>query len=295
MRVHNFGAGPAALPLPVLEEARRELVDFRGRGMSVLELSHRSAAYDEVHRGALEALRRTLEVPDGWSVLLLQGGASLQFAMAPMNLLRPAGSADYVLTGAWSQKALAEARRVGRARVAGSTEGEAFRRVPAAAELDLDPAADYVHLTSNNTIYGTQWPELPDTGGVPLVVDASSDVAVAAVAGRPLGARLRGGAEEPRARRGDAGRGARRPARAGAGGVAGDPALPHPPRQGLALQHAADRGDLPAGQGGRLGGGAGRGAGDGGAVGEEGRAALRHPRRRRLLPRPRRCRRAARA
>ena len=181
MRVHNFGAGPAALPLPVLERAREELLDHAGTGMSVLEASHRSPAYDAVHRGALDGLRRVLGVPEGWSILLLQGGASLQFAMAPMNLLTAGGSADYVLTGSWSIKALAEAERVAagrgaRARVAGSTEADDFTRIPRPGELDLDPEADYLHLTTNNTIFGTQWHELPEVGEVPLVADASSDV-----------------------------------------------------------------------------------------------------------------------
>lgn len=181
MRVHNFNPGPAALPLAVLEEAQRDLVDYRGSGMSVLEASHRGGAYEEIHRRATDGLARLLELPAGTSVLLLQGGASLQFAMAPLNLLRRGGRADYLLTGEWSQKALAEARRVAaergaEARAAASTEDEAFRRVPRPDEIALDPAADYVHLTSNNTIYGTRWRELPDTGEVPLVVDASSDV-----------------------------------------------------------------------------------------------------------------------
>lgn len=196
MRAHNFNAGPAALPLAVLEEAQRDLVDYRGSGLSVLEMSHRGGAYDEIHRQAVEGLGRLLGVPEGTSVLLLQGGASLQFAMAPMNLLTDGGRAHYVLTGEWSKKALAEAKRVAgergaEVRVAASTEAEAFRRVPRGEEIDLDGALagglgggrgfrrraeDYVHVTSNNTIYGTQWRELPDTGSVPLVVDASSDV-----------------------------------------------------------------------------------------------------------------------
>jgi phosphoserine aminotransferase len=175
-RAHNFGAGPAALPLEVLEEARGELVDFRGAGMSLLEMSHRSKAYDAVHREALAGLARVLGVPAGWSVLLLQGGASLQFAMVPMNLRRAGESADYLVTGEWSQKALAEARRLGGTRAAASTEGEAFRRVPRAGEIDLDPAAEYAHLTTNNTIYGTWWPQVPEAGDVPLVGDASSDL-----------------------------------------------------------------------------------------------------------------------
>jgi phosphoserine aminotransferase len=192
MRAHNFNAGPAALPLAVLEEAQRELVDYRGSGLSVLEMSHRGGAYDEIHRQAVEGLGRLLGVPEGTSVLLLQGGASLQFAMVPMNLLTEGGRAHYVVTGEWSKKALAEAKRVAgergaEARVAASTEAEEFRRVPRGEEIDLDGglggrgarrgrAEDYVHVTSNNTIFGTQWRELPDTGGVPLVVDASSDV-----------------------------------------------------------------------------------------------------------------------
>jgi phosphoserine aminotransferase len=175
-RVHNFGAGPAALPLPVLAEAQRELLDFRGAGMSLLEMSHRSREYDAVHREATAGLVRVLGVPEGWAVLLLQGGASLQFAMVPLNLLRAGRRADYLVTGEWSKKALAEAQRVGEARVAASTAAEAFRRVPRQDELELDPDAEYVHLTTNNTIVGTQWPALPDTAGVPVVADASSDV-----------------------------------------------------------------------------------------------------------------------
>ncbi|HUO85972.1 MAG TPA: 3-phosphoserine/phosphohydroxythreonine transaminase [Thermoanaerobaculia bacterium] len=181
MRVHNFNAGPAALPLAVLEQAQRDLVDHRGAGLSVLEMSHRGGAYEEIHRRAVECVGRLLGVAEGTSVLLLQGGASLQFAMVPLNLLGHGASADYVVTGAWSQKAVAEAQRVAGTRKASlrlvaSGEADGFRRVPRPDELDLDPDAAYVHVTSNNTIYGTQWRELPDTGGAPLVVDASSDV-----------------------------------------------------------------------------------------------------------------------
>lgn len=181
MRVHNFNPGPAALPLAVLEQAQRDLVDYRGSGLSVLEMSHRGGAYEEIHGRATDGLARLLELPPGTSVLLLQGGASLQFAMAPLNLLPRGGRADYLVTGEWSKKALAEAERVAvergaAARAAASTEDEAFRRVPRPDEIALDPGADYVHLTSNNTLYGTQWRELPATGDVPLVVDASSDV-----------------------------------------------------------------------------------------------------------------------
>jgi phosphoserine aminotransferase len=172
------------LPLPVLEEAQRQLLDYEGTGQSVMEMSHRSPAYDAIHRGALDALRRLLGVPEGYEVLLLQGGASLQFSMLPMNLMRPRRSADYVITGSWSKKALAEARREGEARVAGSSEADRFARIPDPAGLDLDPDADYLHVTSNNTIAGTQWQDAQwaalwerlEASGVPLVADASSDV-----------------------------------------------------------------------------------------------------------------------
>ena len=176
MRVYNFSAGPAMLPLAVLEEAQRQLVEHGESGQSVMEMSHRSPTYDAIHREAIAALRRLLAVPEGYRVLLLQGGASLQFSMVPMNLMHPNRRADYVLTGSWSKKAWKEAKREGAARVAASTEAEGFRRLPRASELDLDPAADYVHVTTNNTIFGTQWHVLPETGGVPLVADASSDV-----------------------------------------------------------------------------------------------------------------------
>lgn len=178
-RVYNFGAGPATLPLEVLEQARRELPDGGERGLTVMEMSHRSPAYDAIHREALAAIRRLLAIPEGFAVLLLQGGASLQFSMVPMNLMETAAGearADYLLTGSWSKKALAEARKVGVARVAASTEEEGFARLPRPEEIDLDPGAAYAHVTSNNTIVGTQWSELPDTGEVPLAIDASSDV-----------------------------------------------------------------------------------------------------------------------
>jgi phosphoserine aminotransferase len=180
-RVFNFGAGPAVLPVEVLEQARDELLDWRGRGLSVMEMSHRSPEYEAIHGEALAALRRLLAIPAGFAVLLLPGGASLQFAMVPMNLLPAGGSADYLVTGVWAQKALADARRVGAARVAGSTESETFARLPRPDEIDLDPAAAYVHVTSNNTIAGTQWRALPDAGAVPLAIDASSDVLARAV------------------------------------------------------------------------------------------------------------------
>jgi phosphoserine aminotransferase len=177
MRARNFSAGPAGLPLPALEQARDELLDFEGTGMSVMEQSHRDRPYEAVQEEAEALVRELAGVPDSHAVLFLPGGASLQFAMLPMNFLGPGRSADYLMTGVWSEKALAEAELVGRPRVAATTveEGGRYRRVPRQEELRLDPAAAYVHLTSNNTIWGTQWHAFPDTAGVPLVADMSSD------------------------------------------------------------------------------------------------------------------------
>ena len=175
-RVFNFSSGPAVLPDTVLLEAQRDLVMLPGVGMSVMEISHRSKAFDRILEEAEATLRAVAGIPDSHAVLFLQGGASLQFSMLPMNLLTPGRSADYVITGVWGQKAIAEARKAGSVRVAGSTEGDQFRRVPRQDELQLDPAAAFVHLTTNNTIYGTRWSAMPETGDVPLVVDASSDI-----------------------------------------------------------------------------------------------------------------------
>ncbi len=177
MRVINFNAGPAGLPLPALEKARDELVDFANTGMSVMEHSHRGKEYEAVHDEAIALVHELLGVPETHQVLLLQGGASLQFAMVPMNFLPPDGSADYVLTGAWSEKAFDEAKIVGRVRVALTTAGpdKRYTRVPRPGEVKVDPNAAYVHITSNNTIFGTQYFEFPETGNVPLVADMSSD------------------------------------------------------------------------------------------------------------------------
>ena len=175
-RVFNFSAGPAVLPEPVIEEAQRDLVSLPGVGMSVLELSHRSSAVADIIDAATANIRALAGVPDNYHVLFLQGGATQQFAMVPLNLLPEDGTADYVLTGVWSKKALEEARRFGATRVAGSTESTGFSRVPTGDELDRSDTAAYLHVTSNNTICGTQWRTLPETGTVPLVVDASSDI-----------------------------------------------------------------------------------------------------------------------
>jgi phosphoserine aminotransferase len=175
-RIHNFSAGPAVLPLKVLEQVQRDLLSLPGVGMSVLEISHRSPAFDEIIDGCEADLRQLANIPANYKVLFLQGGASLQFSMVPMNLLPPGGSADYIVTGVWAEKAVKEAKRVGTVKIAGSTAAEKFARVPRPDELTLDPTAAYVHITTNNTIYGTQWREVPDTGAVPLVADTSSDM-----------------------------------------------------------------------------------------------------------------------
>ncbi len=177
MRVINFNPGPAGLPLPALERARDELLDFEGSGMSIMEHSHRGKVYEAVHHEALERLSRMLKLPDTHTVFFTTGGASMQFGLIPTNFLTPGRSADYVLTGGWSEKALDEAKLVGQTRVAATTrtpEGR-YTRVPTQAEVSFDPDAAYAHTTSNNTLFGTQFHTFLDTGGVPHVCDMSSD------------------------------------------------------------------------------------------------------------------------
>ena len=175
-RIFNFSAGPAVLPMPVLEEAQRDLITLPGVGMSILEISHRSAAFDEIIEGAEADFRALARIPEGYHVLFLQGGASLQFSMVPMNLLPQGASADYIVTGVWAQKAVKEAKRVGAVKIAGTTESENFKRVPKQSELTLDSNAAFVHYTTNNTIFGTEFSYVPDVGSVPLVADMSSDI-----------------------------------------------------------------------------------------------------------------------
>ncbi|HYT77034.1 MAG TPA: 3-phosphoserine/phosphohydroxythreonine transaminase [Vicinamibacterales bacterium] len=175
-RIFNFSAGPAVLPLEVLEQAQRDLLSLPGVGMSILEISHRSKTFDDIIQGCDADMRTLAKIPANYKILFLQGGASLQFSMVPMNLLPAGGSADYIVTGAWSQKAIKEAKKVGDVKIAATTEAENFTRVPRQDELKLDPAAAYVHMTSNNTIFGTEWHWLPETGQVPLVSDMSSDI-----------------------------------------------------------------------------------------------------------------------
>ncbi|MDU4959386.1 MAG: 3-phosphoserine/phosphohydroxythreonine transaminase [Sporomusaceae bacterium] len=175
-RVYNFNPGPAVLPLEVLEEAQQELLSYRHAGMSVLEMSHRSKPYEAIHQEAEAALKSMLGVDESYRVLFLQGGASLQFAMIPLNYLPAGRTADYLLTGVFAEKAWQEAKLVGNTHVAASTAADQYRRVPAISEIVYSDNPVYVHMTSNNTIYGTQWTEFPETGETPLVVDMSSDI-----------------------------------------------------------------------------------------------------------------------
>lgn len=174
-RIYNFSAGPAILPEAVLKEAQENLYMLPGVGMSILEISHRSKTFEAILDGAVTGIKSLLGIDDNYEVLFLQGGATLQFSMVPLNLMPPKNKADYILTGTWAKKAAKEAKRVGTVNVAASTESESFVRVPRQDELKLDPEASYVHFTSNNTIYGTEWKSEPEVGNVPLVCDASSD------------------------------------------------------------------------------------------------------------------------
>ncbi|AUB83124.1 3-phosphoserine/phosphohydroxythreonine transaminase [Candidatus Thiodictyon syntrophicum] len=173
-RVYNFSAGPAMLPESVLLRARDEMLDWQGSGMCVAEMSHRGKEFMAIAAKAEADLRELLGVPANYKVLFLQGGASTQFAMVPMNLLRGAEGADYLNTGSWSKKAIAEARRYGRVNVAATTEDEHFTRAPKQSELKLKSAAAYLHYTPNETIEGVEFPYVPDCGGTPLVADMSS-------------------------------------------------------------------------------------------------------------------------
>ena len=176
-RVINFYAGPAGLPLPALERAKDELLDFAGTGMSVMEVSHRSKEYEAVHNEAIALTKELMNIPDNYKVLLLQGGAHLSFAMIPLNLLRGGRKADYIVTGNWAEKAYKEAKLVGgdNVRLAGSTKDLKFARLPKAEELNIGQDSGFVHFTSNNTVEGTQWKEFPKTDK-PYVCDMSSDI-----------------------------------------------------------------------------------------------------------------------
>ncbi len=175
-RVFNFSAGPAVLPLAVLEEAQRDLIALPGVGMSVMEISHRSNTFEELMHKAQDDIRMLAGVPANYNILMLQGGASLQFSMVPMNLLGAGQTADYIDSGSWADKAAKEAKKVGKVNIAATTKSENYSRLPEPTEIKLTPGAAYVHMTSNNTIEGTEWKSLPDVGDAPLVNDTSSDM-----------------------------------------------------------------------------------------------------------------------
>ena len=172
-RVYNFSAGPAVLPEEVLKEAQAEMLDYRGTGMSVMEMSHRSKAFDDIIKEAEQDLRDLMQIPDNYKVLFLQGGASLQFAMIPMNLMKNR-TADYIVTGQWARKAYQEAQKYGKVNKIASSEDQTFSYIPDCSDLDISPDADYVYICENNTIYGTKFKTLPNTKGKDLVADVSS-------------------------------------------------------------------------------------------------------------------------
>ena len=172
-RVYNFSAGPAVLPEEVLKEAAEEMLDYRGCGMSVMEMSHRSKMFDQIIKEAEADIRDLMNIPDNYKVLFLQGGGSLQFAMVPMNLMKN-GKADYIVTGQWAKKAFKEAQKFGDAKCIASSEDKTFSYIPDCSDLPVREDADYVYICENNTIYGTKYKKLPNTKGKPLVADLSS-------------------------------------------------------------------------------------------------------------------------
>lgn len=175
-RIFNFNPGPATLPLEVLQEAQAELLNFKDSGMSILEISHRSKPYEAVNSEAEANIKELLGLGDNYRVLFLQGGATTQFAMVPMNFLPAGRTADYILTGSFAEKAHKEAQIFGQTHVAATTAAENYKRIPLQAEIKLSENPSYVHITSNNTIFGTQWKYIPEVGNVPLVADMSSDI-----------------------------------------------------------------------------------------------------------------------
>ncbi len=180
-RIHNFGAGPAVLPLEVVQEVSNALPNLNESGFGLMEISHRSSAFQEVIDSAIARLRRVLSIPDDYEVLILQGGASTQFYMTALNVLSKGGKADFLVTGGWSQKALVEASRIGDAEAIWDDSKNGFRSVPRDDEYEVRDAAEYLHYTSNNTLFGTQFHHLPSSGGKPRIVDASSDICGASI------------------------------------------------------------------------------------------------------------------
>ena len=173
-RVYNFSAGPSMLPEEVLEIAAEQMLDYEGTGESVMEMSHRSKEYDAIIKQAEADLREVMNIPDNYEVLFLQGGASTQFAMIPLNFMTKNKKADYVITGQWANNAYKEALKYGNARAVASSADKTYSYIPKVEKADFDPEADYVHICVNNTIYGTKWQEIPETGDVPLIGDISS-------------------------------------------------------------------------------------------------------------------------
>lgn len=175
-RVYNFSAGPSMLPLEVLEKVQANLLNYEGSGQSVMEMSHRSKEFIKIAEEAEANLRDLMNIPDNYKVLFLQGGGTLQFSMVPLNLLRNSKKADYIVTGTWAKKAYKEATKFGDIKVVASSESDTFTYVPKVVKEDFRPDADYVYITTNNTIYGTAYNQLPDTGDIPLVADMSSNI-----------------------------------------------------------------------------------------------------------------------
>lgn len=180
-RIHNFSAGPAAIPLPVLQKAKEEFLNFQGTGMSIMEMSHRSKPFEAVLNRAIDGVKNVLAVPDDYAILFIQGGASMQFSMVPMNLRVEGKKIDIVQTGSWTQKAEKEAKKLSEVNIVATSEGDNFMHIPPRSEWKLTPDAAYVHMCANNTIYGTEFKDAPDTNGVPLIADMSSNIASRAI------------------------------------------------------------------------------------------------------------------
>ena len=174
-RVFNFSAGPSMLPVPVLEKAAKQMLNYENSGMSVMEMSHRSSSYLDIFNKTKDLLKKVMNIPDGYEIVFIQGGATQQFSMVPLNLLKN-GKADYIITGSFSKKAATEAKKYGEINVAYDGSDNDFKHIPTQDELKLDPEASYVHLCANNTIYGTEWKYVPETNGVPIIADMSSNI-----------------------------------------------------------------------------------------------------------------------
>ena len=175
-RVYNFSAGPSALPVEVLKKAQAEMLNWNGTGMSVMEMSHRSKPFEEIIGKTESLLRKLMNIPENYKVMFLQGGASTQFAMVPLNLFKNSKRADFVITGTWSKKAVSECKKYGDVNIIASSEDKTFSYIPVIDPAKFDKDADFFHITYNNTIYGTRYTSLPDTGDVPLVADISSNI-----------------------------------------------------------------------------------------------------------------------